>query len=85
VARVAVVTGAARGLGQAISDRLAGDGYDVVYADLDPKGAEAAASVTGSLAVELDIRELGSVEACLAAAVDRHGGVDVWVNNAART
>jgi 3-oxoacyl-[acyl-carrier protein] reductase len=85
LARVAVVTGAARGLGQAIADRLAGDGLHAVYADLDAGGARAAASATGSLAVELDLRELGSVEDCLAAAVDRHGGVDVWVNNAAVT
>ena len=83
--RVAVVTGAARGLGQAIADRLAGDGYRVVYADVNREGAEAAASATGSLAVELDVRALDSVDACLAAAVDRHGGVDVWVNNAAVT
>ena len=83
--RVAVVTGAARGLGQAIADRLTDDGYGVVYADLDGGAAEAAATGSGSLAVELDIRELASVEACLAAAVDRHGGVDVWVNNAAVT
>ena len=83
--RVAVVTGAAQGLGRGIADRLAADGYDLVYADLDVKGAKAAASATGSLAVGLDIRELASVEACLATAVDRHGGVDVWVNNAAVT
>ena len=83
--RVAVVTGAARGLGQAIADRLAGDGYDVVYADVDAKGVEAAAAATGSIGVELDIRDFDSVEACLATAVDRHGGVDVWVNNAALT
>ena len=83
--RVAVVTGAARGLGQAIADRLAGDGLNVVYADVDAEGAEAGAAATGSLAVQLDIRELASVEACLATAVERHGGVDVWVNNAAVT
>jgi 3-oxoacyl-[acyl-carrier protein] reductase len=83
--RVAVVTGAAQGLGQAIADRLAREGYGVAYADLDASRAEAAAAATGSLALELDVRELASVEACLAAALDRFGGVDVWVNNAAVT
>jgi 3-oxoacyl-[acyl-carrier protein] reductase len=83
--RVAVVTGAARGLGQAIADRLADDGLHVVYADVDAEGAKAAAAATNSLAVELDIRELASVEDCLAAAVEHHGGVDVWINNAAVT
>jgi 3-oxoacyl-[acyl-carrier protein] reductase len=82
---VAVVTGAARGLGQAIADRLAADGCRVVYADLDAAGAQAAAEATGSTAAEVDVRRLESVEACLAEAVERHGGVDVWVNNAAVT
>jgi 3-oxoacyl-[acyl-carrier protein] reductase len=82
---VAVVTGAAQGIGQSIADRLAGDGYRVVYADRDEKSARAAASATGSLPVQLDVRELASVEACLATAVGHHGSVDVWVNNAAVT
>ena len=88
--RVAVVTGAARGLGQGIADRLVADGYDVVYADLNAAGSrDAAASVDprsrSTLAVELDIRELDSVQACLEAAIERWGRVDAWVNNAAVT
>jgi 3-oxoacyl-[acyl-carrier protein] reductase len=88
--RVAVVTGAARGLGTAIAGRLLADGYRVVYADLNADGAHAAAAAAdpdgaAALGVEVDIRVLASVEACLAAAVERWGKVDAWVNNAATT
>ena len=87
---VAVVTGAARGLGQAIADRLVADGYGVVYADLNADGSrDAAAAVdpagASTLAVELDVRELDSVQASLEAAIERWGHVDAWVNNAAVT
>jgi 3-oxoacyl-[acyl-carrier protein] reductase len=89
-ARTAVVTGPGRGLGQGIAARLVADGYQVVYADVDEAAGAAAARGAdpggeNTLAVATDVRDLASVEACLAAAVDRFGGVDVWVNNAART
>jgi len=88
--RVAVVTGAAQGLGEAIASRFVADGFRVVYADVnDELNARTAAAADASgervLATHLDVRDLGSVEASLAAAVERWGGVDVWVNNAART
>lgn len=86
---VAVVTGAAQGLGEAIAHRFAGEGYAVVYADLDGAAAERTAGVAnaGERAVgcELDVRRLDSVQACLDLAAGRWGHVDVWVNNAART
>ena len=90
VQRVAVVTGAARGLGQAIADRFVADGYGVVYADLNAEGTRGAAAAvdpagTTTLAVGLDVRELDSVQACLGVAIERWGQVDVWVNNAALT
>jgi 3-oxoacyl-[acyl-carrier protein] reductase len=89
-ARVAVVTGAAQGLGKAIASRFVAEGYHVVFADVNPAAghdAAAAADPSGERAVsaEVDVRDLGSVQACLDGAVRRWGHVDVWVNNAART
>ena len=88
--RIAVVTGAGRGLGEAIAERFVRDGYRVVYADRD-QGAGAAGAVAidptreRTLDIGTDVRDLTSVQACLDAAVERWGRVDVWVNNAART
>ena len=71
--RVAVVTGAAQGIGEVIARRFAEEGHAVVYADLDHEGAERAATGDAArerpLAVELDVRRLDSVQACLDAAV----------------
>ncbi|SHL35037.1 NAD(P)-dependent dehydrogenase, short-chain alcohol dehydrogenase family [Pseudonocardia thermophila] len=74
---VALVTGAAGGIGTAICDELAAHGYVVVAADL---GGAAPASATH--AVELDLRSGDSCRAAVAAAVERAGTVDLLVNNA---
>jgi 3-oxoacyl-[acyl-carrier protein] reductase len=81
--RTAVVTGAARGLGAAIAQRLYADGDRVLLADIDLEGAGRVAAELGenAAAVEHDVRELASWERLLAEA----GQVDVLVNNAART
>ena len=79
--RTAVVTGAARGLGAAIAERLAADGDRVVAADINVAGAEAVAAAIGGVAVEHDVRSLPSWERLL----ERAGTVEVLVNNAART
>ena len=90
VGRIAVVTGAGRGLGEAIAARLVRDGYGVVYADRDAETAAAAAGTVDpggerTMPLLTDVRELPSVEACLKEAIEHFGRVDVWVNNAART
>jgi 3-oxoacyl-[acyl-carrier protein] reductase len=79
----AIVTGAARGLGEAIARRLHADGFRVLLADVDVEGAERVAVELGGPAevVEHDVRSLESWEALAAQA----GDVDALVNNAART
>jgi 3-oxoacyl-[acyl-carrier protein] reductase len=85
---VAIVTGAARGLGEAIARRLHADGYRVALADLDAAGAERVAGELGdgALAVEHDIRDLESWNRLLAEVRGALGDdVRALVNNAART
>lgn len=87
---VAVVTGSAQGLGEAIAARFVADGYRVVCADVNDelnRRTVAAIDAGGehAVAVRVDVRELESIQGCLDEAVDRWGAVDVWVNNAART
>lgn len=82
--QTAVVTGAGRGIGRAVAERLARDGYRTVVIDLDADVAEeAAASIRAEgLAAEscaLDIRDRPAVHALM----QRIGEVDVLVNNAA--
>ena len=77
----AIVTGAARGIGEAIARRLVADGLDVALTDIDIDGAERVAADLGVRAFEHDVRDLASWEALLARLEDVH----VLVNNAART
>lgn len=81
---VAIVTGAAGGIGAAIAARLTTDGAKVVIADLDPNAARDAAAKLGgdAIGVGCDVGVEEQVENCVRATLDRLGRVDVIVNNA---
>jgi NAD(P)-dependent dehydrogenase (short-subunit alcohol dehydrogenase family) len=83
--KVAIVTGGASGIGEATCRRFAQEGAKVVIGDIDGGRAEALAKELGdaALAVRFDAGDVASVEALVAAAVDRFGRLDVLFNNAA--
>jgi len=86
--KVAVVTGAARGIGEAYAAALAAEGAAVVVADVDAEGGEAvAAKIAGdggtALFSRTDVSDAASATATAERAVAAYGGVDLLVNNAA--
>jgi NAD(P)-dependent dehydrogenase (short-subunit alcohol dehydrogenase family) len=88
--RIAVVTGAARGIGAACALRLAAEGARVAVADLELKGAEGVVSQIieaggFATAIELDLGDLESVRGMIDTVVRRFGGIDILHNNAAAT
>ena len=82
--KVAVVTGAGRGIGRAIAEKLAGEGAEVVVSDVDETTAASTAEAIGGGAIGLhaDVTSKESVEAMIGRTRDRFGRVDVLVNNA---
>jgi 3-oxoacyl-[acyl-carrier protein] reductase len=85
--RVAVVTGAARGIGAAIADTLARDGATLVVVDIPAAGENLAtvANRTGGTALQLDITAVDAPERLIAHLRQRHGRVDLLVHNAGIT
>jgi len=88
--KVAVVTGAARGIGQEISKRLAQEGADVVLCDLQAEWlAETAGIVEGlgrkALSLAVDVGDSEAVNACINEVVKVFGKVDIMINNAGIT
>ncbi len=90
MSQIALVTGAAQGLGLAIASRLFAAGYAVVITDLSLERAQAAADRLDpggerSLALKLDVASKADFESALAATLERFGALHVVVNNAAMT
>ncbi len=85
VDRVAIVTGAGGGIGEAYARALHGEGASVVIAELNAEAGQAVADDLGdrALFVETDVGDPTSTDAMAAATVDAFGGIDHLVNNAA--
>ncbi len=81
--RVAIVTGAAQGIGAAIARELAKHGHKVVVADLNEDGAKAVAAQIDGHAVRTDVSDPEQVKALRDEVLSKFGRVDILVNNAA--
>src|ERR1700734_1013919 len=80
--QVAVIPGAANGFGLAVASRLADEGARLVLVDRDAAALEAAAAKLGGLPVAADVSVESEVDGYVRAAVDAHGRIDLFFNNA---
>lgn len=82
--KIAIVTGAGRGIGRGIAEKMASEGAIVVVTDVDEQSAVTAAKElgNGSIGLRVDVTDRTSVAAMAATVTERFGRIDVLVNNA---
>jgi 3-hydroxybutyrate dehydrogenase len=84
--KVAIVTGAASGIGKEIATLFAREGAKIVIADLNQQGADGVAAELGgakrAIGVGVDVTNEAQVDACVAKTVDAFGQVDILISNA---
>ena len=86
--KVAIITGAAHGIGKAYARRFAEEGAHVVIADIDEKGGQAVANALiesgfSAWSHAADVRSFPNLEGLMLETVDKYGRIDVLLNNAA--
>lgn len=79
---LALITGAAQGIGYACAEALAADGYDVILSDINATGVAAAAQKLGGTSIVCDMGDLAQIKAMFAEISEKHGPLSALVNNA---